>query len=131
MLAASRPDALVRVDGRALKGDDRYTGRQRVSDLRRTGQKAEVQVWLQSDGARPDRLAYEVKGRSSRFAVRSAHLAGGRTPQLQPGEPWTLRLTVVRRAAARPGQHVLVRIPATSVRSGRKYAVSVQVTARR
>ncbi len=133
---AYRPDALVRAAAQSRYVGGNVYGASRsqraTAVLRRAGGRARFVVRLQNDGTRPDRLSYAVKGRAAGFRVTSAHLGGGRTPVLQPGQSWTFSLRVTRRASARPGDRVVVRVPVRSTHQGSaRDAISAKVTARR
>ena len=98
--------------------------------LARAGGKAKVVVRLRNTGALPARLTVDVDHSGTGFRVVGARHTTG--PVLQPGQTWLLRLTVVRRASARPGDHVLVTLSGATQQSPvRSDAVSVRVEAQR
>ena len=134
VLAASRPDAMIRLKGSpAFRGDDTY-GRppsQRVRARLPLNGRATVQVRLENDGARAMALAFKVRGESSSFRVRGRHADGGKSPRLQPGESWTFRLRVVRLDDASPGDRLVLKVPVrSSVSPVRRDGVSLLVRAR-
>lgn len=131
-----RADAWVKVKGDPWRGDDVYGAatKQRVTtSLRRTGAKRVVLVRLENDGDATSRLAYGVSGSKRGFRVKSASPLVG-TRVLQPGQRWTLRLTVVRGKRAKPGSALVLRVPVRPMEAEAsllKDAVSVKVKARR
>jgi hypothetical protein len=114
---------MVRVPGRAtFLGNDRY-GRpssQQVRAALPAEASVTARVRVENDGVVPTRLSFELRGQSSSFKVLGRHADGGTTPRLQPGESWTFRVRVVRRASAQPGDRftlkVLTRSTAAPVR---------------
>jgi Arylsulfotransferase (ASST) len=123
-----QPDALVKAAGNAgFVGGNIYGGaaRQHVdATISRVGKSATVYLRLQNDGNRADRFA--VKGTAGGRLFTIAYLSGARTitkpvtagtfttPSLEPGQVFSLRLTVTRTARAKPRHHLTVTVTATS-----------------
>jgi hypothetical protein len=129
----TQPDAMVRLTGRPrFRGDDRYgpASSQRVRAGLPAGQAVTAHVRLQNDGAKPTKLSFDVRGRSSSFAVLGRYAEGGTTPRLQPGDSWSFRLRIERREAAGPGERLLLSVHALSTAAPvRRDAVSLLLRA--
>jgi hypothetical protein len=133
VVAAHQPDAEVRVRGGAQIGRDAYgtaASQRAATTLGRTGATRRVVVRIHNDGALPDRFAYDVRGARRGFGVTATR--SGTTPRLEPGDRWTLRLSVTRGRRAAPGSRLVLRVPVRSLGDpSRRDAVSVRVVASR
>ena len=106
---------------------------QRVrATVTRPGGRVSAKVRLRNVGALPASLTVAVTHRGSGFRLMGTGAHGLTTPVLQPGQTWLLQLTVVRRASARPRDHVVVAVTGTSRPSPlRADGVSLRVDAAR
>ncbi len=124
-----RPDAMVRSAGGPWVGQDQYGARptRGVIVSARGHRPMTAVVRVQNDGGLSDRFTLRRSGSNRRFEVR---LPDGHTsPELAPGQGWSLRLRVTPRRAARSGDRVRVRLDAVS-RGDAMRTDTVFVTAR-
>jgi hypothetical protein len=137
VLPDHRLDALIRPAGTAgFTGDDVYggAGRQRVAATAGGEHgRATAVVRVENDGTR--RVRYTMSGQTGNDLFRVEYrlrAAGPGTTVLEPGESRTVRVTVIRRSAARPGDVITVVVAARSARHpGADDAVAIRVRAGR
>jgi hypothetical protein len=123
VLPGSRPDAMIRRAGtRRFTGRHQYAVRPRQlveGVIRRDRGRQTALVRVRNEGSQADRYVARSTVSSRAMAVRLLLPDGLRTsPRLAPGEAWTFRVRVARRARTRDGQSVLVRLDLASKREG-------------
>jgi len=121
VVARHQPDATIKAAGsRHLIGDNEFGARppQMVTRVIRTarGSRAAV-VRVRNVGNGWDRFSVRSRSSSPAMKVRLRFPDGGSTsPRLAPGETWTFRVVVSRRARTRDGSELTERIVARSFR---------------
>lgn len=139
-----RPDGMIRKVGvRRFTGNDVFgpARTQRVSTtIARRGGSAAARARFVNDGNVPERFLIKAARGSAKFRVTyhangrnvTGRLVVGayRTPVVEPGERWGLRIRVVRTALARKGDEALANVRATSTTASAWDAVSLRVRAR-
>ena len=134
VLAATGVDLAVQKAGsRAWVGQDVVgtAGSQQVrSTLPAAGKRAKAVVRVRNDGATPASLSLQVRTRGKSFQLLRPRSSTLTTPVLLPGQTWTVRLVVVRRASASRGDRMTVTVTAMSAQTPvRADTVSWQVRA--
>ena len=133
VLASTGVDASIRKAGSRRWVGEGSVGRakeQRVRTSVAPAGRAKAVVRLRNDGALAASLTVAVSLRGKGFRVVDLGSGNLTTPVLQPGQTWVLRLKVVRRPSARPGDHVVVTVGGSTPSPVRGDGVSLRVAAK-
>ena len=134
VVPVARPDVVVKLRGSAaVVGKGIYGGpatQSLAADLRRGRQRVVAVARVRNDGAVPVRFALATSTRHRGLAVTFRGLRA-RTPVLEPGESYTLRVELRRTPSTVRGRTTTAIVRARSlVTSSRTDAVRVQVSVR-
>jgi hypothetical protein len=119
--------ARVKGAGSTFTGSDVYAAPQQVRSSLRPGRRGTLVVQLQNDGARADRLDWQLAG-SGRFKVLGKK--SGTSPLLAPGQTWTFNIKVRRPTSVPAGAKAALSVSVVSATSGRTDAVGWLLRAR-
>ncbi len=128
-----QPDVFVKIKGRqGIVGKKQYGAarRQTLRTTQRGARKVIAVVRIRNDGNVADRFRLRTKHRGNAFQVKAERLRR-RTPVLEPGQQWTVRLVLRRRPRAEVGDVDKVWLKANSARDGSgRDAVRIRIRAR-